>query len=228
VRWASYLPPPPSKRRKPKKRNPLPTIVMGIVGVFAVGIVVALIIGNLNRPSLSDAEAQRARETANAVATQIAQNDTAKATLAPTATLGALNPAIPTATASGNVGAVKESTFALEGYPGYLKTDLCVSAGQTLNVESTGTVRVGEFVGVVGPEGTLVGFMGFALGTTYNLVGQYPHAVVMCRIEGELAWRMCGTSTQFTAANNGCLELQINDNDVTDNSGRFTVKVSVR
>ncbi len=103
-----------------------------------------------------------------------------------------------------------------------------MSAGQTLNVESSGTVRAGEFVGIVGPEGTLVGFLGFALGTSYNIVGQYPHAVVMCRIEGELAWRMCGTNTQFTAANNGCLELQINDKDVSDNSGRFTVKVNVR
>ncbi|HEX2907551.1 MAG TPA: hypothetical protein VHO69_11855 [Phototrophicaceae bacterium] len=105
---------------------------------------------------------------------------------------------------------------------------ICVQTGDTIQVQAKGTIRVGQWVGTVDPDGTEDGAFGVPLGDGFDLVRKYPHGALMCRVEGEKDWRLCGTEAEFTAPSNGCLEFEINDNDQGANSGEFTVVVDVQ
>ena len=49
----------------------------------------------------------------------------------------------------------------------------------------------------------------------------------MCRISGENEWNLAGKEIEFIAQNEGYLEFQINDNQQSDNEGKYKVKVIV-
>lgn len=98
--------------------------------------------------------------------------------------------------------------------------------GDNVNVTASNFVTVGEFLGDVTADGRTTGLFGLSI-EQYNIIRNLPHGSLMCRVGSVTDWELCGTRREFTAQAAGCLEFEINDNDKTDNSGVFSVTVSV-
>jgi len=67
-----------------------------------------------------------------------------------------------------------------------------------LDVDVEGKVIVGTFVGKVGPEGTLSGFLGFPVGNAYNTVKNFRHGALLYRKkELKSAWSYVAKMDQY-------------------------------
>jgi hypothetical protein len=99
--------------------------------------------------------------------------------------------------------------------------------GQPVTLQATGLIETGPYVGQVGPDGTERGFIGIPLGDSYDLIPQFPHSILMCRITTESVWRQCGSYVSFTAPAAGKLEFQINGNEPEKRKGAFMVTIAL-
>ncbi len=102
-----------------------------------------------------------------------------------------------------------------------------VEKGNLITIKASGSMKVGNWIGSSGPEGT-TGVLGLSL-ASYNLVPEYKHACLMYALPGETEWRSCGPGVQFNAKTTGKLEItfEINDNTQGDNSGAYDVEITV-
>lgn len=98
-------------------------------------------------------------------------------------------------------------------------TQITLKSGNVVSISATGTVRLGAFAGVGGPDG-INGFTG------YNRVDGFRHGALLGRI-GDGPWFFVGSNGSFTADRNGSLSLIINDGAVSDNEGSFVVEYSL-
>jgi hypothetical protein len=105
---------------------------------------------------------------------------------------------------------------------GYTVPGICVTAGDTLQVEATGSIIVGSVLGTAFPDGIDMIFTDI-----YDLIPSFPHGALLCRLDSESFWRKCGSRALFEAEKQGCLEFEINDNEQENNQGAFEVQVVV-
>lgn len=108
--------------------------------------------------------------------------------------------------------------------------DICFDQGDRLFVQAGWRMSTGHFVTWVSPEGTDAGFLGFPIGTVWhipNVPEGTLHGALMCRISGETEWQRCGSSYEFTANRNGCLEFMINGIEYQKYLGNYYVSVQV-
>lgn len=105
-------------------------------------------------------------------------------------------------------------------------TGFDVRAGDQVNITATGTVTAGRRVGDVSPDGGRVGFG--------SIIGTYPVANLGAGAligyirtpNGQITQPFAvGSQRAFSAPSEGRLFLLINDNDYSDNSGQFNVKI---
>lgn len=109
---------------------------------------------------------------------------------------------------------------------GFQKTLVKIYSGNIIKIKAVGNIRVGGWVGSSDPDGIKAGVAGISL-ESYNIVRNINHAALMCRISGENEWNLAGKEIEFIAQNEGYLEFQINDNQQSDNEGKYKVKVIV-
>jgi hypothetical protein len=100
-------------------------------------------------------------------------------------------------------------------------------SGDNVTISATGSVTAGRRAGVVSPDGGRAGLGGSILGTR-----PVPNAGVGALIgyirmpNGQETQRfMVGSQQSFTAPADGRLFLLINDDNYTDNSGSFDVRI---
>ena len=105
-------------------------------------------------------------------------------------------------------------------------TNYCVDKGNVIWVAASGGIVVGSYVGSVGPEGTDSGVFGLSL-DAYDIVPEFAHGALLCKVDTESQWRECGDELIFQARSNGCLQFDINDNDKANNRGAFDVEVFI-
>jgi Trypsin-like peptidase domain len=105
---------------------------------------------------------------------------------------------------------------------GYTQSGLCVNAGDMLEIEASGSIVVGSILGTASPDGIDVIFS-----QIYNLVPEFSHGALLCKLDSESLWRECGSHASFVVENQGCLEFQVNDNDQGNNRGAFGVQVVI-
>jgi hypothetical protein len=108
----------------------------------------------------------------------------------------------------------------------FTTTDICVNKNDLITIEASGQIRVGAFVGTSDPDGRTAGLFGASL-EAYNIVGEFNHAALLYRIQGESQWKVAGKRRQFVAGNPGCIQLQVNDNKKDDNYGNYIVEITV-
>ena len=141
-----------------------------------------------------------------------------------------LIPSNPTPTPSPTLppnGEIRQGTYTINGL---YTTDIYVLKGEVITVRATGSITVGQFVGTVDPTGTEYTrntILQLPVDPNYDLVREFPHGVLMCRIKGELDWLLCGAYQEFNASSDGYLELHINDANLNENTGSFSVEVEV-
>ena len=111
----------------------------------------------------------------------------------------------------------------------------------TLVLTVTGAVDVGTYTGLVGPQGTNIGFLGFTLDGLYNRIKGLPHAALLQRtLHGNTStgWQLpdyrrkrflAGGSweTRIPVHANDTIPLMINDSEWQNNSGHFTVEAKL-
>ncbi len=104
------------------------------------------------------------------------------------------------------------------------ETHIPVKKGETVLITATGSINVGPWVGLSGPQGRTAGLIGFPI-SHYSIVKSFNHAVLMFKLAKADAWTACGANFKFTADKNGELIFQVNDNDQGNNSGAYTVNI---
>lgn len=121
----------------------------------------------------------------------------------------------------------RERNISVPGDSRGTDTGLDLRAGDNLTISATGNVTAGRRAGVVSPDGGRAGLGGALLGTR-----PVPNAGVGALIgfirmpNGQETQRfMIGSQQSFTAPSDGRLFLLINDDNYTDNSGSFDVRI---
>lgn len=121
----------------------------------------------------------------------------------------------------------RERTISVPGDSRGTDTGLDLRAGDNLTITATGSVTAGRRAGVVSPDGGRASIGGALLGTR-----PVPNAGVGALIgyirtpNGQVTQAfMIGSQQSFTAPTDGRLFLLINDDNYTDNSGSFEVRI---
>ena len=99
-------------------------------------------------------------------------------------------------------------------------TNISLKKGAVLELKTSGTIALGNFIrlvhGKTGPEG-IDGYQ------QYNIDRRFNHGCLLGKI-GKGEWFLVGNGKRIVAENEGFLQLKINDNKVNDNDGYFVVE----
>jgi eukaryotic-like serine/threonine-protein kinase len=112
-------------------------------------------------------------------------------------------------------------------YSGLVRSDMVVAPGDRVSVHATGTMAIGPWTRNVPPAGMERGGLGFPLGDVFKLDPAFPTGALLCRVEGEAAWRRCGPDAVFVAHSGGRLEFLVNDVTVERHEGGFAVAIEI-
>lgn len=114
----------------------------------------------------------------------------------------------------------------INGRKGYLKSGIKILRGDRVLISASGSMKVGNLIGNSTPKGLTAGILGISL-ESYNVVSYYNHASLMFRLGEEEDWEFCGSKYNFTAEKGGYLIFAINDNQLHDNKGFYSIKVEI-
>lgn len=111
------------------------------------------------------------------------------------------------------------------GVNGPITTEVEVKPGDQVSIRASGLVTFGIFAGQGGPEG-------IQFNPSYSYFPDSPHGCLMGRIRtsggGDAdRWFLIGKGTDLTAKESGILQLNVNDNDPGNNTGEFSVDITV-
>lgn len=153
---------------------------------------------------------------------------TATPLITPTVDVKTTPTATPTPTPTPN--ASLPGRFSVSGRQ---RTKICVKAGDKLLVTAGGQISFGPNIRTAGPDGKntlilpLIGEQ--YIDAQYYKYDNFPFGALLCRLDSESDWRLCGSQNIFIASAPGCLEFEVNDSYLRDNRGAFNVYVdSVR
>jgi len=106
-------------------------------------------------------------------------------------------------------------------------TGIDVNAGEPITITATGTIVAGRRIGEVGPEGGRTTGFGSIVGTRPVPTAGPGALIAYIRMSnGQLSQAyLIGSQLSTTVPTDGRLILAINDDDYSDNSGSFSVKI---
>ncbi len=105
-------------------------------------------------------------------------------------------------------------------------TNINLKSGDQVFISSSGSIKLGSFVGISGPKGRETGVLGLDI-SNYNIVENINHGALIFKYPYDGTWTSCGDAYTFTATHNGVLYFDVNDNDPGNNVGFYTVQVKV-
>ena len=120
----------------------------------------------------------------------------------------------------------RERTLAVPGNSRGADTGIDLRAGDSVTIAATGNVTAGRRAGVVSPDGGRVGFGSIA--GTYPVTSAGVGALIgyIRTPDGQITQPfVIGSQQTFTAPVDGRLVLLINDDNYSDNSGSFNVRI---
>jgi len=92
--------------------------------------------------------------------------------------------------------------------------------GNIVTLKASGEITLGPFAGTTGPEG-IEGY------TLYNFVQGFKQGSLLGKI-GDGEWFLVGNGQTITCQESGDLQLVVNDNDPSNNSGYFDVEYYIK
>ena len=111
----------------------------------------------------------------------------------------------------------------------FTKTDICVEDGTAVSVTADGTISLGSNIRDTNPVGkdNFQTFFGITLpiDKQYYLEQSFPLGALLCRFDYSEKWNYCSTSRTLSAERKGCLILEVNDKDKSDNRGVYRVHI---
>src|SRR5260370_31282112 len=121
----------------------------------------------------------------------------------------------------------QEVTISVPGTSRGTDTGLDVRGGDQLTFTASGTVNAGRRTGTVGPEGGRISGLRIII-SAKPVPSAGPGALIgyLRTTDGQQTQAfLIGSQFTFTAPTDGRLFLAINDDDYSDNSGSFSVKI---
>jgi tetratricopeptide (TPR) repeat protein len=110
-------------------------------------------------------------------------------------------------------------TFKIGSDGAYLTENVVID--DVIRITASGVVTLGIFAGSSAPRG-ISGY------ENYSRVANLPHGCLMVRIGDSGKWEYVGPSTKIVAKSSGSLQFIINDADPSNNSGNYTVELTVK
>jgi hypothetical protein len=108
--------------------------------------------------------------------------------------------------------------------------------GDAIDLIAAGRIRVGRFLGCVGPEGTNSGYLGFPLGDSFDTLKASPHACLLYRgtntAWAPVKWRQSHRTSEGREwlgqvnLHGDSLFLRVNDRETENNGGAFLVRLA--
>ncbi|WP_154857067.1 hypothetical protein [Cyclobacterium xiamenense] len=114
---------------------------------------------------------------------------------------------------------ISTNTIKVDSYSNF--TDISLREGQLVEIEASGSIKLGVFSVDCYPEG-INGFR------SNNVDQRFNHGCLIGKIGNDGEWFYIGRNKTFTAPVSGVLHLRINDDVEIDNSGHFIVTYSVK
>lgn len=99
-------------------------------------------------------------------------------------------------------------------------TNVIVHKGDNVYLKANGNIVVGLFAGSTSPDG----IDGLQL---YSCNRSFPHGSLLGKIGTNGNWFLIGSYKEFTATEEGELQVMVNDCDPTNNSGRFYLEYGI-
>jgi hypothetical protein len=112
-----------------------------------------------------------------------------------------------------------KNSYTFDVSPGIQKTDLKINEGDRVQLSASGTVVLRGVTGSVGPEGK-DGFKNCRMDQVFE------YGALLYKI-GDDDWNIVDPEDTIIAERIGYLKFMINDNDPSNDSGKFIVKVTV-
>jgi hypothetical protein len=109
-------------------------------------------------------------------------------------------------------------------------TAIHIHKGDSIIIRAGGMMRVGAFIGSCGPEGVPnnKGVFGVSI-AEYNYFKEWNHAALFYRFAKTSDWQFYEkTNARYLAAEDGILDIGINDKKQTDNKGHYDVVVLIK
>ena len=110
-----------------------------------------------------------------------------------------------------------------------MNTGILLNAGDSVEIRASGRIELSPIWAFsVGPDGADETNEFFL--SDYSIVRNYRHGSLMYSLVNGDRWNYCGTTCSFSmlpTASSDYLEFEVNDNDQANNSGHFTVDVTV-
>jgi hypothetical protein len=133
----------------------------------------------------------------------------------------------PSGDGTGRNRTPRDMTIEVPGTSRGTDTGLDVRAGDQITFTASGTIVAGRRIGQVGPEGGRVSGFGSIVGTKPVPTAGPGALIGYIRLaDGQTSQPfLVGSQLTFTATPDGRLFLAINDDDYSDNSGSFSVRI---
>ena len=112
----------------------------------------------------------------------------------------------------------KPNTIDVSSYSNH--TRVFLKKGNIVTLKASGEITLGPFAGTTGPEG-IEGY------TLYNFVQGFKQGSLLGKI-GDGEWFLVGNGQTITCQESGDLQLVVNDNDPSNNSGYFYVEYYIK
>jgi len=110
----------------------------------------------------------------------------------------------------------------------FITTTIALRPGDQALITASGTIRVGSNIGNIAPDGaSTLSNTPFAILSNYNIYADLPHAALICRLQDDVDWQVCGGNHVIVAVRYAVLEFDINDAIKVDNTGAFAVQIRV-
>lgn len=113
------------------------------------------------------------------------------------------------------------------GYTGIATANVNIGQGDTVTVNASGFISIGAFSRHVSPAGTERGGLGLPRGDATKREPAFPDGALLCRVTGEIDWRLCGQPIPFVASKQGKLEFLVNNLPEKTRSGRYLISINV-
>lgn len=112
----------------------------------------------------------------------------------------------------------KPNIIKVSSYSNY--TTITLKKGDIITLKASGEITLGPFAGTTSPEG-IEGY------TIYNYVPGFKQGSLLGKI-GDGEWFLVGNGQTITCQESGKLQLVVNDNDPSNNSGYFNVEYYIK
>jgi hypothetical protein len=107
---------------------------------------------------------------------------------------------------------------------GLTNPGICFKEGDLIEINAIGRVTFIDVVAISGPSGRQESMIGVEM-EPKSINSTFARGALLYRLTGDADWKLAGDKKMFIASRDGCIEFQINDKQMANNTGGYEVSV---